>query len=100
MSQFVIALIRTVVPTLVGAGFAWLASVGFALDAETQSVLIVGLVALFTGLYYAGVSAAAKRWPWFQWLLGVGVTPQYAAPDDGGASGEIPISDIQGRHEL
>jgi len=77
LSQFVIALIRTVVPAGVGAAFAWLASVGFALDAETQSTLIVALVALFTGLYYAGVTAAAKKWPWFQWLLGVNATPAY-----------------------
>ena len=81
MSQFVIALIRTVVPTLVGSGFAWLASVGFALDAETQSLLIVALIGLFTGLYYAGVTAASKKWPWFQWLLGVNRTPEYAKPE-------------------
>lgn len=96
MSQFVIALIRTVVPSLVGAGFAWLASVGFELDGETQSALIVGLVALFTGLYYAGVTAAAKKWPWFQWLLGVGVSPSYS--NDGGASLEVPISDFEPKH--
>ena len=77
MSQFVIALIRTIVPAGVGAVFAWLASVNLALDAETQSGVIIALVALFTGLYYAGVTAAAKKWPWFQWLLGVAATPEY-----------------------
>lgn len=80
MSQFVIALIRTIVPAVVGTVFAWLASVGLALDAETQALLILALVAAFTGLYYAGVTAAAKRWPWFQWLLGVGRTPEYPKP--------------------
>jgi hypothetical protein len=77
MSQFVIALIRTIVPAAVGSVFAWLATVGFALDAETQAALVIALVALFTGLYYAGVTWAAKKWPWFQWLLGVNVTPEY-----------------------
>ena len=77
MNQFIIALIRTVVPALVGSLFGWLASVGLELDAETQGGLIVGLVAFFTGLYYAGVTWAASKWPAFGWLLGVARTPSY-----------------------
>lgn len=77
MHQFTIALIRTVVPALVGSLFGWLASVGLALDAETQGALIVALIGTFTGLYYAAVTWAASKWPAFGWLLGVARTPSY-----------------------
>lgn len=95
MHQFIIALIRTVVPALVGSLFGWLASVGLDLDAETQGGLIVGLVAFFTGLYYAAVTWAAARWKWFGWLLGVAQTPVY-----GGITLQEQADDREARHAL
>ena len=79
MNQFIIALIRTVVPAFVGSLFGWLASVGLALDTDTQGILVLALVAFFTGLYYAAVTWAASKWPVFGWLLGVAATPSYEA---------------------
>jgi hypothetical protein len=78
MNAFIIALIRTVVPAGVGLLFGWLASIGIGLDAETQSGLVAGLSLTITGLYYAGVTWAAAKYPAFGWLLGVAATPKYS----------------------
>jgi len=93
MNQFIIALIRTVVPAFVGALFGWLASVGLAIDAETQGVLILALVAFFTGLYYATVTWLASHWKWFGWLLGVAATPSYEGKHSGGVTINISTTD-------
>jgi hypothetical protein len=77
VNRFIIALIRTVVPSAVGALFGWLASLGLSLDAETQAGLVLALIATFTGMYYAAVTYAATKWPAFGWLLGVAATPTY-----------------------
>jgi hypothetical protein len=78
MNDALIALIRTVVPTLVGALTAWLASVGLQLDAETSAALIVALTGLFSGLYYTVIRFLAERFPWVNWLLGYNATPSYS----------------------
>lgn len=78
MNEALIALIRTVVPTLVGAFTAWLASLGLNLDAETSAGLIVALTGIFSGLYYTAVRIAAERYPWLNWLLGYNATPTYS----------------------
>lgn len=77
MSEALIAIIRTVVPTLVGAFAAWLASVGLSLDAETQAATVVALTGLFSGLYYTLVRWLGQRFPWAEWLLGYNATPAY-----------------------
>lgn len=72
------ALIRTVVPLLVGAALSWLASRGFDLTAYENAVNVY-LVPVLGGLYYAAILAAEKRWPWAGWLLGYARAPRYDA---------------------
>lgn len=81
MHETLIALIRTVVPTLVGALTAWLASVGLNLDADTGAALIIALTGLFTGLYYTSVRLLAERYPAMNWLLGYNATPSYSSAE-------------------
>lgn len=73
------ALIRTVVPIVVGTVLAWLASRGFDLTAYENAVNVY-LVPVLAGLYYAAVLAAEKRWPAVGWLLGYARAPQYIDP--------------------
>lgn len=77
MNDAIIALIRTVVPTLVGAFTAWLASLGLSLDPETNAALIVALTGIFSGAYYTVVRLLAEKYPWVNWLLGYNATPSY-----------------------
>lgn len=78
MSSFVISLIRTVVPLLVGAVVGWLASVGIPVDLEAKAELVASLSLLSGSLYYMGVNALAARVPVFGWLLGVAAKPVYS----------------------
>lgn len=79
LSQALISIIRTVIPTVVGTAIAWLAAHG--LDLGSQEALITGaLIATCTTLYYAGVSFLERKvHPAFGWLLGVAKPPTYDA---------------------
>lgn len=78
MNDAIIALIRTVVPTIVGAFVAWLASLGLNLEEESSAALIIALTGLFTGAYYTAVRWLGERYPWVNWLLGYNSTPTYS----------------------
>lgn len=84
ISDFLVSVIRTGVPTAVGAAIAWLASrLPFLADYLAQfteaqmlgfySAITVGLVTL----YYAGVRKLEQRWPVLGQLLGWRATPTY-----------------------
>lgn len=79
MSNFIIQLIRTLVPIAVGWLFAQLAALGLGLPPGTDETLISGLVVVFSGLYYAAVAWLERRFKWFGWLLGVARRPDYDA---------------------
>lgn len=78
MSNAIVALIRTLVPLLVGAIVGWLANLGLNLDPETQAQAVLALSTLAASLYYIGVTALAKRVPAVGWLLGVAKRPVYS----------------------
>ncbi|WP_130178087.1 hypothetical protein [Cryobacterium sp. SO1] len=78
MSTFMIALIRTAVPLLVGSAVGWLASIGLALDPSVEAEAVLGITVLAGSLYYAGISWLAVHVPVFGWLLGVANTPIYS----------------------
>lgn len=81
LHDYVISMIRTTVPVAVAAVLAWLASrVGFVLDDESSTRLVVGAVAVATMLYYGLVRAAEARWPIFGVLLGKPAAPVYDLP--------------------
>jgi len=80
MNDQIIALVRTVVPTLVGAFAAFLLTAGIELDEETKTSLAVALTGLFAGAYYALVRYVASKLPWTGWLLGHPAVPTYEMP--------------------
>ena len=79
MSNFVIGLVRTWVPILVGSGFSFLVTWGVDLSAETQAATVVALTGLAIGLYYTGIRFLAKKWPSIGILLGVNEAPSYGS---------------------
>jgi len=84
MSDYLLSVIRTVVPVVIGSALGWLATHGLSLDTETQAGLIAILTAACIAGYYALIRKLEVRWPAVgQWLLGAGVgkTPVYAPAD-------------------
>jgi hypothetical protein len=80
MNDQIIALVRTIVPTIVGAIAAFLLTAGIELDEETKTALAVALTGLFAGGYYALVRYIASKLPWTGWLLGHPAVPTYTMP--------------------
>lgn len=78
VNDALVALVRTVVPVVVGALLAWGAQLGLGFTPGTSALLEVLLTAVFTAAYYAGVRALSARWAWFGWLLGYPVDPTYS----------------------
>lgn len=76
MNDTVIALIRTIVPAIAGGIVAWFANQGIEID---PGALVVVLVPICTGLYYAAVRWLAKTWPKLEWFLGYPARPNYGA---------------------
>ncbi|SJN20983.1 hypothetical protein FM119_02545 [Mycetocola reblochoni REB411] len=66
-------------PSVVGALFAWLITVGVEVDATAQASLVSALTAILTATYWAIVAGLSKRWPFLQGLLGVNKAPEYTA---------------------
>ncbi len=86
-----IALIRTLVPSAVGAALAWAAARGIGIDDQTSASLTAALVAICTALYYAAVTALERKVdPAFGWLLGVPKAPSY---EGAGESGNRDVHD-------
>ena len=78
MQDLVTSIIRTVVPLIVGAVLAFLASQGIEpVDASFAANLTAFLTFLFSALYYIVVRLVAKKFPRFEWLLGSPAKPTY-----------------------
>lgn len=77
MSNFIIAIIRTVVPIIVGWVIAQLARVGLDMPAEVVAETTTNITLLAASLYYIGVAWLERKWAWFGWLLGVARNPVY-----------------------
>ncbi|MBL3699223.1 hypothetical protein [Leucobacter luti] len=71
------ALVRTVVPAVVGLVLSYLAQAGLQLDAATAESVTLLFATIFTASYYALVRALSQRWAWFGWLLGYPTNPTY-----------------------
>lgn len=82
MNDQIIALVRTIVPTLVGAFAAFLLTAGIELDDETKNAMAVALTGLFAGGYYALIRFIASKLPWTGWLLGHPAVPVYEMPKE------------------
>lgn len=86
LSDYVVSLIRTLVPGAVAAAFAWLATKsGLVLDEQSSATAILLVTGTVLALYYGAVRKLEERWPSVgKWLLGLGITrrtPVYAEPD-------------------
>ena len=79
MSNLIIALIRTVVPYLVGLAVAWIASLGLNLPEDAVAGFTAQATVLAGSLYYLGVAWLERKFAWFGWLLGVARQPVYEA---------------------
>lgn len=82
MSNYLVSLIRTVAPAVVGAFLSWLALHGLGIPAGERESITAAATALAVIAYYALVRALERRWPKMGVLLGVP-----SAPDYGGGNG-------------
>jgi hypothetical protein len=73
------ALVRTVVPTLVGAVLSFFATHGIDVSPLAEDALSVGATAVLGGAYYYVASALESHWPVAGLLLGSTARPTYAA---------------------
>ncbi|UOR02050.1 hypothetical protein MUN77_01580 [Leucobacter allii] len=72
-----VALVRTVVPVIVGSLLSLAAQAGLHIDASTSELLTLILVAVCTAAYYALIRALSTRWAWVGWFLGYPTDPTY-----------------------
>lgn len=83
MSDYLVSIIRTLVPAGVGAFLGWLASQGITLGETDSAGLTAACIAIATAAYYAAARAAEQsRQPWLaaigRFLLGgIARTPVY-----------------------
>lgn len=75
MSDYLVSLVRTFVPVIVGYLISVLAGVGVDVDPTALEVVVTGLV---VGGYYAIARALEATHPWFGVLLGWKATPTYS----------------------
>ena len=82
LNDYLISVIRTLVPAAVAAGLTWLGiRLGVVLDADTSASLAVATTALVLAGYYSGIRALERRCPWFGVLLGHRQQPKYPEDD-------------------
>jgi len=74
LNDYVISLIRTWVPMLVGLLATWLLTLGIEID---SMAIELALVSLFSGAYYALIRWLEGKFPWIGILLGAKRTPTY-----------------------
>lgn len=77
MSNFIIAVVRSLVPIIVGWLVGLLAAINVHVAPDIESGLIVSVSTLAASLYYVGVAWLERKYPWFGWLLGVARKPVY-----------------------
>lgn len=81
LSNYVVSLIRTGVPILVGALLAWLASsLHVVIGPSSQAGLVSLCVAVLSAGYYALVRLLERWKPSLGVLLGVPAKPVYSKP--------------------
>jgi hypothetical protein len=79
LSDYLVSLVRTVVPTAIASFLTWVAvNYDIVLDESTSASLAIGATGLVLALYYGIVRALETRWSWFGALLGSSKQPTYA----------------------
>lgn len=85
LSDYIISLIRTVVPVIVGAVASWLLTkYAFHVDASVQTSVTALLTAGVTTAYYAGIRFLEAKFPKGPWgyFLGHSSRPVYLSRKD------------------
>ena len=77
MTDFILSLIRTVVPIIVGSVVGWLGARGIDVEPEAVGALTAGIGALAGAIYYAAARWLEQRWPILGHLLGPAQAPVY-----------------------
>lgn len=72
------SLVRTAIPTLVGALIVSLSAIWVHFDATSQALAIAAVTALVNAAYYTLAQLLTARWPRASWLLGTTTPPAYA----------------------
>lgn len=84
-SSYVTSLIRTIVPTIIGALIGWVSSISWLADllglsnlsADKQASLTATAVGVAIALYFSVVRKLEQKWPQLGWLLGKTGAPVY-----------------------
>lgn len=83
LSNFVISLIRTYVPALVGAAISWLALRGVEVTDDMRLLSVTMLTGLAMAAYYTIARTIETKWPILgRILLGSKQAPTYQLPAD------------------
>lgn len=77
MSNFFIAIVRSLVPIVIGWIVGVLAAINIPVEPEIQAGAVLSLSTVAASLYYIAVAWLERQWPWFGWLLGVARNPVY-----------------------
>ena len=78
LSDGLTAIIRTVVPVVVGTLLGLLADWGLDIDPDTQATLSAALIPICISGYYVLVAVLERKVsPAFGWLLGAAKAPKY-----------------------
>lgn len=75
--DYLVSVIRTIVPAAVGAVLSWLATIGLDLGEQANAGLVTAMTAAAIGLYYILIRALEAKWPAFGVLLGLTRPPTY-----------------------
>lgn len=88
MSNYLVSLIRTTAPAVVGAVLSWLALHGLDLPSRDREAVTAAVTGILVVAYYAVVRALESKWPKLGVLLGVPSAPEYgSSAGHGGAGG-------------
>lgn len=71
------AVVRTIVPVIVGAVLSFFATRGVTVDSTFREALVYVLTAAITGVYYVVLLKLESRWPLAGLLLGSTARPTY-----------------------
>ncbi|MCX4799574.1 hypothetical protein OG497_37605 [Streptomyces sp. NBC_01242] len=71
------AIVRTIVPVIVGAILSFLATRGITVDGAFNEALTYAFTAVITGVYYVTLLKLESRWPIAGFLLGSTARPTY-----------------------
>lgn len=77
-NDYVLSLIRTVVPVAIGAALTWGGRKwGIVLPEDLSAESTIAITGLVVAAYYAAVRALEMRWPWVGKFLGASKPPAY-----------------------